>query len=232
MADNSKTLAKLTIYSFEDNTFKGKSLEFITPINPETFTKTSHIELDKIQTHGKPSNDIKYNSTAPEELKIEFTLDGTKTMEGYFKKYFEMEVSDQLAEFTKCVYQYKGETHRPRFLIIIWGSEVRFSCVLSHMDVSYSLFKPNGNPLRVKVSATFIKYQAPEDAIKEYRLSSTDLTHYKISKQGDRLDILTNKIYSDPNLLLQLARANNMGNIKKIKAGIDLFFPPINKNEA
>ena len=46
MADNNKSLTKLIIHSFEKNDFKEESLSFTTPINPETFTKTNHIELD------------------------------------------------------------------------------------------------------------------------------------------------------------------------------------------
>ena len=69
---------------------------FTTPINPETFTRTSHIELDTSRGHGQPGTDPRYKSTAPEELKIEFVLDGTKTMEGYVDKYISMEVSDQI----------------------------------------------------------------------------------------------------------------------------------------
>ncbi|HLA54082.1 MAG TPA: hypothetical protein VK618_12275, partial [Flavitalea sp.] len=159
MADNtSRVLSKLIIHSFEKNDFKKEGPSFSTPINPETFTKTSNIKLDTTTGHGSPGTTSKYVATAPEELKIEFVLDGTKTMEGYTAKYVDLEVTDQIKEFTKCVYQYVGKIHRPMFLIVRWGSEIRFPCVLSDMDINYSLFKPNGNPLRAKVTATFIKY--------------------------------------------------------------------------
>jgi hypothetical protein len=141
MADSkSGPLSKMTIHSFDKNDFQkeDKDLMFITPINPETFTKTSHIELEMSRAHGRPGTDPKYKSTAPEELKIDFVLDGTKTMEGYVEQYKNMEVTKQIKAFTDCVYKYEGKIHRPRFLIIRWGSEVRFPCVLSHMDISYS----------------------------------------------------------------------------------------------
>ena len=226
-------LTKMVIHTFEKNDFKveDKSLKFTTPINPETFTKTSHIELELSRAHGQPGTDPKYISTKPEELKIEFILDGTNTLEGYVDKYNKMEVYDQIKAFTDCVYKYEGNTHRPRFLIVRWGKELRFPCVLSHMDISYSLFKSNGNPLRAKITATFVKYETPEAIARAENISSPDLTHIRVSKQGDRLDLLTYKIYNDPAFFLQVGRANGLSSVRNVTAGIELYFPPINKNE-
>lgn len=233
MADNSKTLSKLIIHSFEKNDFQEEDpkLTFTTPINPETFTKTSHIELEKSRAHGQAGTDIRYKSTAPEELKIEFILDGTKTLEGYVKEYKSLEVTNQIKKFTDCVYKYEGKIHRPRFLIVHWGSDLTFKCVLSHMDVNYSLFKPNGDPLRAKVTASFIAYETPKAVLKEKRTASPDLTHYRVVKQGDRLDRMTFKIYDDSGFFLQVASTNNLSNIRKLQAGSELYFPPISKND-
>jgi Contractile injection system tube protein len=230
----SGVLSKMTIHSFEKNDFmkEDKLLTFSTPINPETFTKTSHIELDSSRGHGQPGTDSKYKSTAPEELKIEFVLDGTKTMEGYVEKYKNMEVTKQIKAFTDCVYKYEGKIHRPRFLIVRWGSEVRFPCVLSHMDVSYTLFLPNGNPLRAKISANFIKYETPIAMAAAARINSPDLTHYRVSKEGDRLDYLTYTIYDNTGYILQMARVNDLTSIRHIKPGLELYFPPIGKTDA
>ncbi|MBC7947042.1 MAG: hypothetical protein H7Y42_04120 [Chitinophagaceae bacterium] len=226
-------LTKLVIHSYPEKNFQeeDKTLRFTTPINPETFSKTSFIELNTTRAHGQPGADPKYKSTKPEELKIEFVLDGTNSLEGYVKKYKEMEVSEQIKAFTDCVYQYKSDQHRPRFLIVRWGSDLNFPCVLSHLDVSYSLFKSNGNPLRAKVSATFVKYETPEAIAAAKRPASPDLTHVRTSKQGDRLDLMTHKIYKDPAFFLQVARANNLSSVRNLPLGRDVYFPPINKNE-
>ena len=232
MADkNTKVLSKLIIHAFEKNDFKKEVDSFTTPINPETFTKTSHIELDTSRGHGQPGTDPRYKSTAPEELKIEFILDGTKTMEGYLDSLKTMEVSDQIQAFTDCV-QFDGKIHRPRFLIVRWGSEVKFPCVLSHLEINYSLFKANGDPLRAKISASFIKYETEAAMFAANHISSPDLTHQRIARGGDRLDLLTYEIYDDSAYFLQVARANDLTSPRNLKAGTALFFPPIDKNEA
>ncbi len=236
MADKDKKrgeLIKLVIHSYEKNDFKveDKNLTFITPINPETFTKTSHIELETTRGHGKPGTNPKYKSTKPEELKIEFILDGTNTLEGYVDKYNKMEVYKQIQAFTDCVYKNERTTHRPRFLIVHWGKELKFPCVLSHMDISYSLFKSNGDPLRAKIAATFIRYESEDATVALNKMSSPDLTHVRTVIQGDRLDLMTSRIYNKSTYFLQVARANGLSSLRSLQPGVELFFPPINKNE-
>lgn len=235
MSDRKK-LEKLVIRSFENRDFSGEdpAKKFTTPINPESFTQTFKVNADTSQGHGNPGTEAKYKSTEPEQLRLEFVLDGTKTMEGYGgdnKDYISKKVHDQLDDLMKCVYNFDGKIHRPRFLIVHWGSEMDFKCVLSNLDLNYTLFEPDGSPLRVKVNATFLAHKSREQLLAESRASSPDLTHYRKVNQGDRLDLLSNEIYNDPKYLMQLGKVNNLVTIRRIKAGSDLYFPPFDKNE-
>lgn len=232
MSDN--RLQKLVIRSFANNDFTGEDTErqFTTPINPESFTKNFKVELDTRRGHGNSGTNPGFKSTVPEELKLEFILDGTATMENYVDQYKYMNVHDQLQEFLNCAYNFDGEIHRPRFLIVFWGSEIDFRCVLSNLDLNYTLFNPDGTPLRVKVTATFLNFVARQERLARERKASPDLTHYRKVKQGDRLDLLTFQIYNDPKYLMQVAKANELSSIRKVKPGIELYFPPFDKNEA
>jgi hypothetical protein len=235
MSDRKK-LEKLLIRSFANRDFSGEdtSRMFSTPINPESFTKNYKVAVDTQRGHGSPGAEVKYKSTAPEELKLEFVLDGTKTMEGYGgnnKEYINRPVELQLQDFLKCTYDMDGKIHRPRFLIVFWGSEINFRCVLSNVDINYTLFEPDGRPLRVKITATFLKHKSREELIEEAKLSSPDLTHYKQVKQDDRLDLMTYDIYNDPKYFLQVGKINTLTSIRNVKPGAELYFPPFDKNE-
>ncbi|MFT3910804.1 MAG: LysM peptidoglycan-binding domain-containing protein [Ferruginibacter sp.] len=235
MSDRKK-LEKLVITSFANRDFSGedKSRKFSTPINPESFTKNYKVSVAAEQGHGSPGAEVKYKSTVPEELKIEFVLDGTKTMEGYGgenKDYINKPVEQQLKDFLNCAYNMDGLIHRPRFLIVFWGSEINFRCVLSNVDINYTLFEPDGKPLRVKISATFLKHKTRKELIEEEKLSSPDLTHYRRAKQGDRLDLMTYNIYNESKYFLQVGLANVLTSIRHLKPGIELYFPPFDKNE-
>jgi Contractile injection system tube protein len=235
MSDRKK-LEKLVIRSFENRDFSGEdpNKKFTTPINPESFTQTFKVNADTSQGHGNPGTEARYKSTEPEQLRLEFVLDGTKTMEGYGgdnKDYISKKVHDQLDDLKNCVYNFDGKIHRPRFLIVMWGSEINFNCVLSNLDLNYTLFEPDGSPLRVKVNATFLAHKSREQLLAESRASSPDLTHYRKVKQGDRLDLLSNSIYNDSKYFMQVGKVNGLTTIRQVKPGTDLYFPPFDKNE-
>lgn len=234
MSDSS--LRKLVIKSFANRDFTNEdpSRQFTTPINPESFSQTYKVNVDTQTGHGNDGSEARYKSTAPEELRLEFILDGTRTMEGYGgeqKDYINKPVRDQLADFKKCVYDMDGSIHRPRFLIVHWGSEIDFRCVLSNLDLNFSLFEPNGNPLRIKINATFLRHKSREEILAESRLSSPDLTHYRKVKESDRLDFMTWSIYNDPKYFLQVGKVNALTNIRRLAPGTELYFPPFDKNE-
>jgi hypothetical protein len=236
MSDRKK-LEKLVIRSFENRDFSGEdpARKFMTPINPESFTQTFKVNADTSHGHGNPGTEAKYKSTEPEQLKLEFILDGSKTMEGYGgenKDYISRKVHDQLEDLKKCVYNFDGKIHRPRFLVVMWGSEINFKCVLSNLDLNYTLFEPDGSPLRVKVSATFLAHKSREQLLAESKASSPDLTHFRKVKQGDRLDLLTNSIYNNPKYFMQIGKVNGLTTLRQVMPGTNLYFPPFNKNEA
>ncbi len=235
MSDRKK-LEKLLIRSFANRDFTGEDpkRKFVTPINPESFTKNFKVNVDTQSGHGSPGSEVHYKSIAPEELRLEFVLDGTKTMENYGGEnstYIDKPVEEQLGEFLNCVYNLDGKIHRPRFLIVFWGSEIDFRCVLSNLDINYTLFEPDGRPLRVKITANFLKHKSREEQLAEAKLSSPDLTHYRKVQQGDRLDLMTYEIYDNSKYFLQIGRANDLTSVRNVKTGLNLYFPPFDKNE-
>jgi hypothetical protein len=232
MPDNSKTLAKLIIHSFDKNDFKveDKSKLFTTPVNPESFTKNYKVELDTQRSHGQPTTNPKYKSSAPQELKIDFILDGTNTIEGYTDEYKKLNVHAQLEKLLACVYDNSQEIHRPRFLRVQWGTEIDFNCVLSSLDINHTLFNPDGSPLRVKVSASFIHYVSTEEQAKSKENKSADLTHYKKVNEGDRLDLMTYNVYNNPKYFLQIAKVNDLTSVRKLTPGLQIYLPPLDKS--
>jgi len=228
----SGSLHKLVIHCFTDKDFKNeiKDSMFTAPINPESFTKNVKVELETRSATGSPGKDPKFKGVGTEELKLDFILDGTNTMEGYFNKN-NASVSEALAAFLQCVNDYDGKIHRPRFLIIFWGSEIKFSCVLSNLDINHTLFDPKGYPLRVKISATFVGYNSPEAEVALKNISSPDLTHYKRVTAGDRLDLMSYNIYNDSKYFLQVAKINNLVSLRNLRLGASISFPPFDKTD-
>jgi hypothetical protein len=225
----SNSLTKLIIHCYLDKNFQQKkeSLDFSTPINPESFTKNYTINLDTRVATGQPGTQAGYKGSRPEELKLDFVLDGTGVVEGYLTPPGTTTVHQQLEAFIKCVYKYDGKTHMPNYLIVYWGSEIKFPCVLSNVDINHTLFNPDGSPLRVKISATFTKTESDAARAAISQMSSPDLTHQQTVQQGDRLDLMTNNIYTDYNYFLWVASVNQLTTVRKLTPGTKLNFPPL-----
>ena len=227
-------LSKMVIHSFSDKDFQQEEKDklFTVPINPESFTRNYKVDLDNRTGHGQPGTQPGYKSSSPEELKVDFILDGTGTVEGYPAQYDKKSVHAQLKAFLDCVYTFNGAIHRPNFVIVIWGSEIRFPGTVSSVDLNHTLFLPNGTPLRVKVSVTFVQSESDKARVAAANLQSPDLTHYHRVQRGDRLDLLTYSKYNDPNYFLQVGRVNNLVTVRKIAPPQELYFPPFAQNEA
>lgn len=231
MEDTGK-LIKVLIHAYDDEEFKQKSKlspnPISLPVNPESFTQNFKVELNQQQGQGNQGTNPDYKGTKPEELKLDFVFDGTQIIEGYKCNGDDPSVKSQIDILMKTVYNMEGEIHRPHFLQVQWG-KFMFPCILSNLDLNYTLFKPNGDPLRVKASTTFLNYVAQKERVARERKKSPDLTHVRLVKAGDRLDLMAYKIYKDSNYVLQVAKANALSSFRQIKPGSELVFPPVDK---
>jgi hypothetical protein len=244
-----KPLVKMIIESFPERNFQGDPLKFILPVNPESFSKNFKVEYDTQGPAGTQGTSARFNSTAPEEFRIEFILDGTNTIEGYDygdikkdqKKESEVPIGDrtfpkedlvelQLKKFLETVYHMDGEIHRPRFCVITWGGQL-FRGILSSLDVNYALFHPTGKPLRIKLNASFLDYIAQDERERRSNLRSPDLTRIKQVKAGDRLDKMVSDVYGDPKFVIQVAKANGLTSFRQIQPGTEVRLPPLDKTE-
>ena len=226
----SGAISKVEIHSYPTNDFnERKKTVFVIPINPENYSRTKKVKQDTRTPHGNEGTDPRYVATDPEELKLDFIFDGTNTVQGYPDQYRDVPVRQQLEAFEAAVYDLNGDIHRPNFLKVHWGQYLVFQCILTSMDISFPLFDKSGDPLRAKVSATFLQYFTPKERAARQNLKSPDLTQIRSVQSSDRLDLMTFDIYNDTRFLLQVARANNLTTIRRLPGQTELRFPPISK---
>ena len=140
-------------------------------------------------------------------------------------------MADEIEHFLVVTGKNDGDIHRPHYLKISWGSLIS-KCVLKTAEITYDLFRPDGKPLRAKVNATFAENIDDALRVAEEANNSPDLTHMRIVKDGDTLPLMTYRIYGDSKYYLEIARANNLTNFRKLNVGQAIFFPPINQKES
>lgn len=233
-------LTKVQIQAYKDK----KCLEpyqpekkFDLPINPEQFSQSFKVEYDSAQDSGSQGNDPQYKFTRPEELKLNFTLDGTGVVpiKGQAST-FHKDVAQQVQDLLNVVYTMNNNTHRPNFLRLLWGnfsfgSENGFNCILYDLQINYTLFAADGKPLRAKINATFVRYDEVQRRLRKEGKQSPDVTHVRKVTAGDTLPLMSHRIYGDPSYYLQVAKVNSLVNFRRLVTNKDLRFPPLEKTE-
>jgi len=95
------------------------------------------------------------------------------------------------------------------------------------MSIDYTLFKPNGSPLRAKLNLKFVKYMTNKEAVELAKNQSSDISHIKKIKTSDTLQSLCFEVYGDGNYCTDVAFLNNLTSFRNLKPGINLVFSPL-----
>lgn len=214
--NNSQALQKLSIKT-EDG-----SKEFKVLINPASITNAVTVNYSPPARSGNGvGQSAPYNNTEPEDLSFALDFDGTGAISSPA-----IEVDREIQKLKDVTLKYDGEKHEPNVVIISWGSLV-IKCRLKSISINYSLFKPDGKPLRAKVTLAFMGHMDESEAARKRNNSSPDLSHVLVVKSGDTLPLMCQKIYGDSGMYLEVARVNGLVNFRSLKEGTEILFPPI-----
>ncbi|WP_452598742.1 CIS tube protein [Pontimicrobium sp. MEBiC01747] len=221
-------LKKLTIKAYTDEKFNSPvdGGEFTTLVNPDKYVVVYKPEYEEQQGQGTSTKQPNFLRIAPQELDFELLFDSTGIIDGEPNK--KDGIIDKIDAFKKIVFDYSGEEHKPYYLQVGWGA-LLFKGSLVDLSIEFKLFAPDGTPIRAVAK---IKVRGSvDDNLRAARENnqSPDLTHYRVAKDGDTLPLMTHRIYGDSKYYLEVARVNNLVNFRKLKAGQELFFPPLTK---
>lgn len=227
-------MTKLTITRCDTSTSqispkKGAANIFSTTINPSSYnrkyaTKFSGTSSDKGSAIGKAAPVPKFSASEPEKVSFTLTLDGT----GVVPDAANVTVADQIKKLRDIAYAYSGEEHEPDAVQIDWGDELKaFQGRLTSLDIDYTLFDPDGAPLRATMKLAFIEALTEAQVALEANNQSPDLTHIVRVREGDTLPLLCERIYKDVSKYLEVARFNNLDNFRNLTPDTLLRFPPM-----
>jgi len=220
-------LVKLSITGYEDAACVAKKKASINAfINPSTYIRNYIITYKNSDEMDAAAPTQVFKRMDESDLKLSFFVDGTGVVP-LEKKY--KTVDAYITAFTNVVSAFQGNIHRPYFLLISWGS-LSFTGVCTNLEVTYTLFSPDGTALRAKIDATFKESVDYSTKAKEAAKKSPDMTHKRIVKAGDSLPLLSYQIYGDSKHYIQVAKKNGLSSFNDIKPGDVLYFHPITSN--
>ncbi len=219
MAGELKKL-KIEAYSGVELLENDKVDEFVVMFNPASYSQRYEVEYEENQGQGTTGNAKIFGSIKPQEYNFEFLLDGTGAVTP------PVIVADEVERFLVLTGKMDGDIHRPLFLKISWGYLLS-KCVLKSATITYTLFQPDGYPLRAKINAVFSESIDETLRVAEEGKNSPDLTHMRTPHQDDVLPLMTHRIYGTPFHYAEVARENDLNHFRRLTAGRALRFPPL-----
>lgn len=203
--------------------------EFEVLFNPERYSLNKGVQYAEIGIPGLDSPVLQFVRGQNEKITLELFYDTTDR--GMVDN-----VTDVRTETVKVYDLLKilPETHAPPRCSLHWGtggqlfsfgSSLDPRCVLESLSEEFSLFSPDGVPLRAKLNATFREYKTIDEQVKENPRHSADRTKVVTVQRGQTLSLLAYRAYGDPDQWRRIADANGLDNPRIVPPGTTLRIP-------
>lgn len=192
-------------------------------VNPETYTLEYKVRTNDTQGSGTSGAQLTFQYTEPEELSFDFLFDNTGLIDDKPKP---EGIFDDVEGFRRLLMEYRGNTHEPYHLKLIWGKLV-FKGRAIDIGITYKLFNPDGQPIRAVVKVKFKRSVEEKKRAATEDRRSPDLTHRRTVRPGDTLPLMCFQVYGDPRHYLFVAEQNRLDDFRQLEVGATLRFPPL-----
>ena len=110
-----------------------------------------------------------------------------------------------------------------------WGNQKRYSFtgVVESVRQKFTLFSPEGVPLRATVTLVLREYKPIEEQLDQLGLNSPDRTHSHTLAVGETLSAVAARYYQLPGEWRRIAEANDIEDPRRLEMGRVLTVPAI-----
>lgn len=117
-------------------------------------------------------------------------------------------------------------THAPPVVLFAWGP-VAFTCVVARANQRFLMFRPDGTPVRARVTLSLQEFTNAELEAKEIKRETTDYSKRYEVVAGDTLSAIAARLYGDPALWRPIALANDIDDPRRPPVGRRLIVPAL-----
>jgi hypothetical protein len=220
-------LEKMVMTGYEKSDYKGGYKEFTAQINPASISWSKEIAYEEDDVIGSGSNEMKYKGHKEDKLSFKIVLDDTGALFNPGQAAGKT-IPSMVNQLETTLYTLDSESHEPRYVVLIWGAFC-FEGRVTSLSYDYTLFSPEGMPLRVTISLSFASHLNKNISNKKENKKSPDLTRVITLKAGESIAGWCNKIYNDPSFCSDIARCNGLSSFRNVEPGVSLIFPPLNR---
>lgn len=206
--------------------------------NPNELTFNKGVQLAEIAIPGLDSPIIQFVRGQSETLTVDLFFDSTDEG-GMGSGAVPVTVhTDQFYQLIKI----DRVTHAPPVCRFVWGSGLpgsnmtgnsstqargSFKCVVESVRQKFSLFSPEGVPLRATLSLSLKEYKTLEQQVIEIGKESADHTHAHVVQRGDTVTRIATAAYDDPAPWRAIALHNDIDDPLELELGTILEVPAL-----
>jgi LysM repeat protein len=203
--------------------------------NPTELQFAKQAQIAEIAIPGLDSPLLQFVRLQDEKIALELFFDTTDTGMDDNAKSVTL-LTDPFYDLLKI----DSDAHAPPRLVFGWGSAFpgshtgdakqrrsAFNCVIESVNQQYTLFAPNGTPLRAKLNVALREYKRLSDQISQLNLKSADVSKSYVVRSGDTLPKIAYQAYDDATAWRMIADANGIADPTVLTPGSVLSLPAV-----
>jgi len=206
--------------------------------NPTELSFNKGVQVAEIPIPGLDTPLLQFVRGQNETMNVDLFFDSTEKGMGPNAT----SVTEETDQFYQLV-KIEPDSHAPPICTFIWndsfpgsdlskemgGSQKRksFQCVVESVRHKYTLFSPEGVPLRATLSLTLREYKTLEDQLTQLNLNAPDRTQGYVLQAGETLSSVAGRHYRRPEEWRLIADANGIEDPRRLTPGVFLTLPPI-----
>jgi hypothetical protein len=219
-------------------TYQDGSMDVIAvQFNPTEFSFDKSVQLADINIPGLDAPLVQFVRGQGEKLTIDLFFDTTESGMGVGATSVTT-LTDQVYGLVKI----EPDGHAPPICTFIWNSEfpgadlsprfgnqqrTSFQCVVESVKQKFTLFSPEGVPLRATLSVSFREYKTLDQQLSQLNLNSPDRTQSHVIQGGDTLAGIAAQYYNLPDQWRLIANQNAIYDPRRLTPGTFLQIPPV-----
>ena len=225
------TLQKLTISMIEATSTKGtgkvsatSSGKFTCQFNPVDFTLSKENRWTRSSSTGADMSDLTFGGGKGVSMSINLFFDSTDTGDPVRNQY---EPLRNMMLVSQTYKDSKSGAAQPPWVLVQWGTYIGFAAVIEKLDEKFTLFKPDGTPVRAEVT---LKLEQVADEKRLPAQNPTTLTEPRrtwVVQEGERLDLIAAIEYDDSAAWRFIADVNGILDPMRLVSGQVLKLPPL-----
>ena len=223
--------------SFQKIDLQGNTIgdPVVVDYSPAELSFSKSAQFAEVAIPGLEQPLLQFSRGDAETLQMEVFLDSTQDGTGAGA----VAVTSKVEELHKLV-RIRGDLHAPPLVRVSWGTDFpgdalgesqtageTFTAVVLSVARRFTLFSPDGKPLRATVTLSLKQYATVAEQVAAVNYQSADHTRLHVVVEGETLPLIAHDAYSEARRWRAIAEHNRLENVRDLVPGTRLELPPL-----